>query len=86
MRTTFHPLIVALNDAFYPALSDGPGSQHEVQLFALPARFGGLGIGDPVEAASVVFSSSHEGACLCIGGHHSWCSGLLFNHPFGLHS
>ena len=43
-------------------LLGGPVSQHEVSLFALPARFGGLSIGDSVDTASLVFSSLCEGA------------------------
>ena len=38
------PLLEVLNDVFYPVLLDGPVSQHEVQLFALPARFRGSSI------------------------------------------
>ena len=49
---------------FYPTLLGGPVSQHEVLLFAFPARFGGLGIGDPVDTASLVFSSLCEGALI----------------------
>ena len=58
------PYLKALNDAFYPVLLDGPVSQHEVQLFAHPARFGGLGIGYPLGTASLAFSLSHEGASM----------------------
>ena len=36
----------------------GPVSEIEVQLFDLPAYAGGLEISNPVESASVVFSSS----------------------------
>ena len=35
-------------------------------MFALPARFGGLGIGDPVESAPLAFSSSREGASVLV--------------------
>ena len=51
-------LFEVLNDAFYPVVLDGPVSQHEVQLFAQPARFSGLGIGYPVGIASWAFSLS----------------------------
>ena len=56
----FIPLREALNDSFYPALLGGPVSEHDVCLFALPTRFGGLGISDPVKSALLAFSSSHE--------------------------
>ena len=37
-------------------------------LFALPARFGGLGMGDPGQTASLVFlsSESHEDASVLV--------------------
>ena len=35
-------------------------------MLTLPARFGGLGIGDPVETAPLAFSSSHEGASVLV--------------------
>ena len=56
--TAFVPLRDAIHHQFYPAVLDGPVSEIEVQLFDLPARAGGLGISDPVESASVAFSSS----------------------------
>ena len=65
MHSFFLPCLEALNDVFYPALLDGPVSLHEVQLFALPARFGGLGIGYPVWTASWAFSLSHEVPLYC---------------------
>ena len=48
-------------DLIYPALLSGPTSIQELCLFALPARFGGFGVSDPVESALMAFSSSHEG-------------------------
>ena len=64
--TLFTPLQVTLYTQFYPALFDGPVSEYEVRLFALPARFGGLGISDPVELAMLEFSSSWESASVLI--------------------
>ena len=57
---------MALRTQFYPALFDGPVSEHEVRLLALPARYGGLGISDPVESAMLAFSSSRESASVLI--------------------
>ena len=59
-------LFEVLNNAFYPVVLDGPVSQHEVQLFAHPARFGSLGIGYPVGTASWAFSFSHEGTSVLL--------------------
>ena len=67
----FAPLREALNTQFYPALLGGPVTEHEVRLFALPARFGGLGIGDPVESASLAFTSSREGASVLVDAIHN---------------
>jgi len=52
-------------------------SHSEVHLFELPARFGGLGINEPVESALLVFSSSCENTSV-----YQW---LLFvvNCPYG---
>ena len=66
----FVPLRNVLNDSFYPALLGGPTSTHELCLFALPARFGGLGISDPVESALMAFSSSREGASVLVDAIH----------------
>ena len=76
----FYPLLEALNDVFYPALFGSPVSQHEVQLFALPARFGGLGINDPVESAPWVFSSSREGASVLVNILHGMADFCLTDH------
>ena len=62
----FASLRKVLNDLFYPTLLGGPVSEHEVRLFSLPARFGGLGISDPVESASLAFLSSHDGASVLV--------------------
>ena len=56
--TAFVPLRDAIHHQFYPAVLGGPVSEIEVQLFDLPAHAGGLGISDPLESASVAFSSS----------------------------
>ena len=62
----FAPLRKVLHDLFYPTLLGDPVSEHEVRLFSLPARFGGLGISDPVESASLAFLSSREGASVLV--------------------
>ena len=59
-------LLQTLCTQFYPVLFDGPVSEHEVRLFALPARFGGLGISDPVKSALLAFSFSRESASVLI--------------------
>lgn len=46
----FIPLCKVLNKFFYPSLLGGPVSE----LFGLIARFGGLGISDPVGHALVI--------------------------------
>jgi len=40
-----------VNAAFYLALLSGLVFEGEVCLFALPARYGGLGVSNPVESA-----------------------------------
>ena len=62
--TTFVPLRDAIHHQFYPAVLGGPVSEIEVQLFDLPARAGGLGTSDPVESASVAFSSSLQSSAV----------------------
>ena len=64
--TLFTLLQVTLCIQFYPALFDGPVTEHEVRFFALPARFGCLGISDQVESAMLAFSSSRESASVMI--------------------
>ena len=66
----FTPLRGALNDVFYPVLLGGSVSEHEVRLFGFPARFGGLGISDPVKSAGLAFSSSREGASVLVDAIH----------------
>ena len=56
-------------------------NEHEVRLFALPARFGGLGISDPVESAMLAFSSSRESASA--GKCYSWCHRVQGDCSFG---
>ena len=53
----FVPLRDAIHHQFYPVVLGGPVSEFEVRLFDLPAHAGGLGISDPVESASVAFTS-----------------------------
>ena len=48
----------------------GSVSEHEVRLFSFPARFGGLGISDPVKSAGLAFSSSREGASVLVDAIH----------------
>ena len=62
--TVFVLLCDVIHHQFYPAVMGGPVSEFEVQLFDLPARAGGLGISDPVESASVAFSSLRSSAVL----------------------
>ena len=62
----FALLCMVLNDLFYPTLLGGPVSEHEVRLFSLPARFGSLGISDPVVSALLAFLSSGEGASVLV--------------------
>ena len=66
----FTPLRGALNDVFYPVLLGGSVSEHKVRLFGLAARFGGLGISDPVKSAGLVFSSSRESASVLVDAIH----------------
>ena len=74
----FVPSCDALNASFYPALLCGHVSKVEVHLFALPARYGGLGVSDPVESAPLSYMSSTEGAVvlkdaifeLCVAAHY----------------
>ena len=66
----FTPLRDALNDVFYPILLGGSVSGHEVRLFGFPARFGGLGISDPVKSADLAFSSSREGSSVLVDSIH----------------
>ena len=58
----FVPLDDALNASFYPALLGSHVSEVEMHLFALPARYGGLGVSEPVESAPLSYVSSTEGA------------------------
>ena len=60
----FIPLCDAIHHQFYPAVLSGPVSEFEVRLFDLPARAGGLGISDPVESASVAFTSSLQSSAV----------------------
>ena len=48
----------------------GSVSEHEVRLFGFPARFGGLGISDPVKFADLAFSSSREGSSILVDAIH----------------
>ena len=47
-------------------------SEKEIALFSLPTRFGGLGINNCVESASLAFQSSREGSALLVDAiiHH----------------
>ena len=62
-------------------LLGGHVSKVEVHLFALPARYGGLGVSNPVESAPLSCVSSTEGAVvlkdaifgkqeLCVAAHY----------------
>ena len=60
----FVPLRDAIHHQFYPAVLGGLVSEFEVRLFDLPAHAGGLGISDPVESASVAFTSSLQSSAV----------------------
>ena len=70
--TLFAPLQHAINSIFYPSLFGGAVSEKEIALFPLPTRFGGLGINNCVESASLAFRSSREGSALLVDAiiHH----------------
>ena len=70
--TLFAPLLHAINSIFYPSLFGGTVSENEIALFSLPTRFGGLGITNCVESASLAFRSSREGSVLLVDAiiHH----------------
>ena len=65
--TLFSPLQCAIDSIFYPALFGGAVSKREVALFFLPFRFGGLGIANCVNSATLAFQSSRQGY-----GYTSW--------------
>ena len=65
---------------FYPALFGGPLSQHEVQLFALLARFGDLDNSDPMETAPFAFSSSCESASVLVDTIYGTAYFCLIDH------
>ena len=58
----------------------GSVSEHEVCLFGFPARFGGLGISDPVKSAGLAFSSSREGAFVLVDAIHGLMEFSLTAH------
>jgi len=62
----FAPLQHAINSIFYPALFGGAVSEQEIALFSLPTHFGGLGITNCVDSASLAFQSSREGSSLLV--------------------
>jgi len=62
----FAPLQHAINSIFYPALVRGGVSEQEITLFSLPTRFGGLGLANCVDSASLAFYSSREGSSLLV--------------------
>jgi len=62
----FAPLQHAINSIFYLALFGGTVSEQEIALFSLPTRFGGLGIANCVNYASLAFQSSREGSSLLV--------------------
>ena len=45
-----------------------------------PARFGGLGIGDSMESATLAFSSSREGASVLLDTVHGMADFCLTDH------
>ena len=64
--TLFAPLQYAINSIFYPSLFGSAVSEKEIALFSLPTRFGGLGINNCVESASLAFQSFREGSALLV--------------------
>ena len=70
--TLFAPLQHAINSIFYPSLFGGAVSEKEIALFSLPTCFGGLGINNCVESASLTFQSSWEGSAFLVDAiiHH----------------
>ena len=49
-----------------PLTFGGAVSEKEIALFSLPTCFGGLGINNCVESASLTFQSSREGSALFV--------------------
>ena len=82
-KAFFHSVLKAFNDWYvFPALLSGPVSQHKDHLFALPFRFGGLGIGDLVGALNWHFNVHVR---MTLYWCYSWFNvyGRLLNYTFG---
>ena len=54
----FQPLEDAIRDTLIPAIVGREISENERRLLALPTRFGGLGISNPVETSDLEYTSS----------------------------
>ena len=46
---------------FWPAIFEGTISDHEKQLFSIPARLGGMGVCNPIESAKIAYTTSRAG-------------------------
>ena len=55
---TLQPLEDAIKDVFIPALVGRKITQHERTIFALPTRFGGMGIANPCDEADSEYNNS----------------------------
>ena len=53
----FTPIWNTLYQYFWPAIFEGTrtNSDHEKQLFSIPARLGGMGVRDPIESAKIAY-------------------------------
>ena len=62
LRSVIAPLEEAIRQKFIPALfiDNSPISDLERELYALPARFGGMSIGNPIEECPERFAESAE--------------------------
>jgi len=65
-ESLFAPLQHAINSIFYLAFFGGAVSEQEIAFFSLPTRFGGLGIANCVDSASLAFQSLWEGSSLLV--------------------
>ena len=57
----FTPIWNTLYQYFWPAIFEGTISDHEKQLFSIPARLGGMGVRNPIESAKIAYTTSRAG-------------------------